>query len=100
MSSLSTNKIKNKIKNLSFIDAIKITIIILVSFALFGNILPFYGAIDPLIYANTAINLSNGSYGYTDELIKHQRVGNLYRFFLQGQFLTQQYPFHQRDLLP
>ena len=93
MSSLSTNKIKNKIKKLSFIDAIKITIIILVSFALFGNILPFYGAIDPLIYANTAINLSNGSYGYTDELIKASKGGEFIPIFFARSVFDSAIPF-------
>ena len=67
MESLS---IKKRIKNLSFLDGIKITIIVFASIALVGNFIPYYNGNDTLVYAATAINLADGSYGFTNELLK------------------------------
>jgi len=67
MESLS---IKKRIKNLSFLDGIKITIIVFASIALVGNFIPYYIGNDTLVYAATAINLADGSYGFTNELLK------------------------------
>jgi len=67
MESLS---IKKRIKNLSFLDGIKITIIVFASIALVGNFIPYYVGNDTLVYAATAINLADGSYGFTNELLK------------------------------
>ena len=62
--------IKKRIRNLSFLDGIKITIIVFASFALLGNFIPYYIGNDTLVYAATAINLAGGSYGFTNELLK------------------------------
>jgi len=68
MFSLIVTSTKEKIKAISIIDAIKIGIIILVSFTLLTNINPYYGGGDDYDIAIAGINLAKGSYGITNEL--------------------------------
>jgi len=68
MSSLRSMNLKNRIETISIIGIIKIAFIIFVSFLFFTNINPFYNGGDDYVYAITGIDLSNGKYGYTNEL--------------------------------
>jgi len=62
--------LQRKIKSLSILDVLKIGIIIFASFSLVANFGPFYSVVDSLVYAFTAISLTEGSYGITNELLK------------------------------
>jgi len=62
--------LQRKIKSISILDVLKIAIIIFVSFSLVANFIPFYNVIDALVYAFTAISLTEGSYGITNELLE------------------------------
>jgi len=68
MSSLRSMNLKSRIKEISIIGIIKIAFIIFVIFSFFTNINPFYNGGDDYVYAITGIDLSNGVYGYTNEL--------------------------------
>jgi len=68
MSSFGSMNLKNRIETISIIGIIKIAFIIFVSFSFFTNINPFYNGGDDYVYAITGIDLSNGKYGYTNEL--------------------------------
>lgn len=49
----------------------KISIIIFVSIYLIGNIVPYFEGSDSFVYGITAIQLSQGSYGITNELLQN-----------------------------
>jgi len=72
---MKSNIIKNKIRNLSFFDLIKISILVVVSFFLIGNFYPYWMGSDSYVYGITAINFVNGSYEYENEFLKE--TGNL-----------------------
>ena len=67
---METISIKKRIRNISFLDGIKIAIIIFAALAFLGNFIPYYIGNDTLVYAATAINLADGNYGITNELLK------------------------------
>jgi len=67
---METISIKKRIRNISFLDGIKIAIIIFAALAFLGNFMPYYVGNDTLVYAVTAINLADGNYGFTNELLK------------------------------
>ena len=52
------------------VDLSKIFIIIFISVYLIGNFIPFYEGFDAYIFGITAINLSEGSFSITNELLK------------------------------
>jgi len=79
--------LQKKIKSISIIDAIKIGIIILVSFTLLTNIIPYYSGGDDYDIAIAGINLAKGSYGVTNELWQ-KTGGNI--FVPQHWFETEQ----------
>ena len=54
----------------TIINIIKIAIIIFVSISLLGNFSPFYFGSDSLVYGLAAINIANGSWGITNELLQ------------------------------
>jgi len=62
--------LQRKIKSISILDVLKIGIIILVSFSLVANFLPYYNSVDSLVYGFTGIGLTEGSYGITNELLE------------------------------
>jgi len=62
--------LQRKIKSISLLDVIKIGIIIFVSFSLVANFYPYYVSLDPSVYAFTAIGLTQGEYGITNELLE------------------------------
>ncbi len=66
---METISIKKRIRNISFLDGIKIAIIIFAALAFLGNFIPYYIGNDTLVYAATAINLADGNYGITNELL-------------------------------
>jgi len=57
-------------KNPLFLNVIKIVIIVAVSFSLLANFHPYYSGSDSLLYGLSAVSLSNGQYGITNELMK------------------------------
>jgi len=59
-------------KNYDFskIDLVKILIIIFVSISLIANFKAFFLGADSLVYGISAINLANGSFGFTHELMQ------------------------------
>jgi len=61
--------LKNKIKTISVFDILKIIILIIVSFALIANFYPYYEGWDSFVYGISAISLSQGSFGITNELL-------------------------------
>jgi len=61
--------LKNKIKTISVLDTLKIIILIIVSFALIANFYPYYEGWDSFVYGISAISLSQGSFGITNELL-------------------------------
>jgi len=61
--------LKNKIKNNSVLDILKIIIIILASFSLIANFYPYYEGWDSFVYGISAISLTQGSFGITNELL-------------------------------
>lgn len=62
--------LKNKIKKISTLDFIKILILIVVSFSLIANFYPYYEGWDSFVYGISAINLSQGSFEITNELLQ------------------------------
>jgi len=72
--------LQRKLKSISILDVLKIVIIIFVSFSLVANFVPFYSVVDSLVYAFTAISLTEGSYGITNELL--EKTGD-YRYVPQ-----------------
>jgi len=64
---------KSKSKKIFSLGIIKIAIIILASVYLIGNFLPFYQANDAYLYGFGAINLANGSFEYTNELLQNPK---------------------------
>ena len=52
------------------LNVIKITIIVFTSIYLIGNFVPYYVGIDSLVYGASAVNLANGSWGISNELLK------------------------------
>jgi len=62
--------LQRKIKSISILDVLKIGIIIFVSFSLLGNFIPYYQLVDSIIYASTGIDLTQGTYGITNELLE------------------------------
>jgi len=73
--------IKNKIKIISMLDAIKIAIIVIFSFTILANIQPFYIGIDSLIYAWSGMQFLDGSWGFTNELIIESEGNEFLPFF-------------------
>jgi len=71
---MTSSIIKNKIKNLSFFDVIKIAILLTVSISLIANFYPYWLGSDSYVYGVTAINFVNGSYEYESEFL--QETGN------------------------
>ena len=72
---MNSKTTEEKIKNILHprIDLITISKILLISFTMIfwlGNFTPFYEGDDASIYAITAINLSNGTYSITNELLE------------------------------
>ncbi len=61
--------LKNKIKTISVLDILKIIILIIVCFALIANFYPYYEGWDSFVYGISAISLSQGSFGITNELL-------------------------------
>ena len=58
-----------KNKHISILTAIKIIIIAFASMMLLANFVPFYQGADSLIYGISSVNVANGSYEYTNELL-------------------------------
>jgi len=79
--------LQKKIKSISILDVIKIGIVILVSFTLLTNIIPYYSGGDDYDIAIAGINLAKGSYGITNEL--WQKPGG-YVFVPQHWYETEQ----------
>jgi len=71
---MTSSIIKNKIRNLSFFDVIKIAILLIVSISLIANFYPYWLGSDSYVYGVTAINFVNGSYEYESEFL--QETGN------------------------
>jgi len=67
---LNQIKLKQKIVNLSIIDISKIIIIIFVSVSLLANFVPYYDGADDKLFVITAIQISDGQYGITNELLQ------------------------------
>jgi len=62
---------QRQINSISILGVIKIGIIIFVSFSLLANFIPFYVNIaDPIIYGFTSIDLTQGTYGISNELLE------------------------------
>jgi len=87
-------EIKYTYKNLSrkkIIDIIfivtKITIIGFISIWLIGNFVPFYDGADSKVYGVSAIDLANGEFGFSNELL--QQTGEWY--FIPGQYVKTVY---------
>ena len=57
-------------RRIDFINIAKIIIISFTAFYLLGNFFPFYEGDDASIFAFTSINLLDGSYSITNELLK------------------------------
>ncbi len=64
-----------KTKDISILDTIKILLIIFVSISLLANFVPFYYGADSFLYGTTALDLTNGSYGISNELILESGSG-------------------------
>jgi len=62
--------IQRKIKSISILDVIKIGIIVFISFSLLATFAPYYYSLDPLVYGFTAVSLTQGEYGITNELLE------------------------------
>ncbi len=66
-----TSKILSKKKTIDIIFIVtKITIIGFVSLWLIGNFLPFFNGADSKLYGVSAIDLANGEFGFTNELLQ------------------------------
>jgi len=52
------------------LNIIKIAIIVFTSFYLIGNFAPYYMGVDSLVYGVSAVNLANGTWGISNELLK------------------------------
>jgi len=52
------------------LNVIKISIIIFTSIYLIGNFAPYYVGSDSLVYGVSSVNLANGSWGFTNELLQ------------------------------
>ncbi len=61
--------LKNKIKNISVLNILKIIILIIASFSLIANFYPYYEGWDSFVYGISAISLAQGSFGITNELL-------------------------------
>jgi len=57
-------------KKIQILVLVKVSIIIFTSFVIITNFIPFYNGNDSYFYAITTIDLANGSYGFTNELLK------------------------------
>jgi len=65
------DKVENLIHfRIDFINILKIFIISFTAFYLIGNFIPFYEGDDASIFAFASINLSEGRYGVTNDLLK------------------------------
>lgn len=67
---LNTTIFKDKLVHLSLIDISKIVIIIFVSVSLLANFVPYYDGADDKLYGITAIQLSEGQFGVTNEFLQ------------------------------
>jgi len=56
-------------KRIKIINIIKISLFVFISFSLLANFYGFYSDVDSLVYGISSINLANGSYSYTTELL-------------------------------
>jgi len=54
----------------TILNIIKIAIIIFVSISLLGNFSPFYFGVDSLVYGLAAVNIANGSWEISNELLQ------------------------------
>ena len=76
---ISQNLLKSKKIDL-MLNITKISVICFVSITLVLNVIPFYLGDGPYIYANASVNLSNGIYSITNELLEEtgrtEFVGN------------------------
>jgi len=52
------------------LNVIKIGIIVFTSFYLIGNFVPYYVGTDSFVYGASAVNLANGSWGISNELLQ------------------------------
>jgi len=57
------------------LNSFKIFIIFFISISLLGNFYPFYNGVDSYLYGISAIHLSEGSWGFTNELL--QETGSI-----------------------
>ena len=70
MNQQSSFSIKNKIKNLSILDCIKIIIFVLISITLTANFLPYYEGWDSYVFGVSGISFSEGTYEITNKLFQ------------------------------
>jgi len=66
----STINLLGKNKPVLTINVIKIAIIVFIALFLLGNFGPYYWGADSLVYGISAINLANGSWEFTNELLQ------------------------------
>ncbi len=63
--SYSNKSSSDKLMNLT-----KISILVFLSIYLFGNFTPFYEAADAYLYAINAVNIANGKFSISNELLQ------------------------------
>jgi len=61
-------------KRISVLDILKIGIIVFVSYSLFANAIPHYEGADAYVYGISAIQLVQGNFGFTNQLL--EETGN------------------------
>jgi len=66
----SQDYFKNSSKLLLLLDLLKISFIIFIAFSLLAQVNPYYNSWDSYLYGITAIDLSKGEWGYSNELVQ------------------------------
>jgi len=61
---------RNRFLNFSYYNVIKIIIILIAAFYVFGNFNPYYDAADAFLYGVTTVELMNGYFGFTNDLLQ------------------------------
>jgi len=61
-------------KRISAFGILKISIIVFVSYSLFANAIPYYEGADAYVYGISAIQLAQGNFGFTNQLL--EETGN------------------------
>jgi len=65
-----TDRLNNSRKLIVITDLLKISFIIFIAFSFIAQMTPYYYGLDSYVFGNTAINLANGTWGFSNELLK------------------------------